>query len=200
MALPDGLEPAGGAHKRRPRRLHPAITQREAANAQAAWSFAIDLGYAPNRFVSINWATACIPQHPMDRLSRLRDQIKSWLRRWAPGVPPIWIEVREKTRMEGEHVHLVLHVPAPLEERFSEALRGWVARDMGHVDENTLCEKAITNWRGLLRYLMKGGDAEVRQVFPSRHSQAQGVIEGPRVRVAHAIGYSARRDRARAKV
>lgn len=104
--------------------------------------------------------------------------------------------MREKTKIEGEHVHLVLYVPAHLVERFSDALRGWVALDMGHVDENVLYEKAITNWRGLLRYLMKGGDAEVRQIFPSTHSQAQGVIDGPRVRVAHAIGLAARRDRA----
>jgi len=43
-------------------------------------------------------------------------------------LPRARIEVREKTRALGEHVHLVAHVPDHLRERFAAAVDRLVAR------------------------------------------------------------------------
>jgi len=111
--------------EKRARIKHGQITMAQAENAKEAWLFSIRNGAALNTFATVHWGHAPAKRadlHPVDRNGLLRDGLKAWFYRHAPGVPFAWIEVREKTRALGEHVHLVAHVPDHLRERFAKAV------------------------------------------------------------------------------
>ena len=117
--------------EKRARVKHNQITMAQAENAREAWLFAIRNGTPLNTFATVHWGHApakAAGLHPVERNGLLRDGLKAWIYRNAPGVPFAWIEVREKTRALGEHVHLVAHVPDHLRERFAKAVDRLVAR------------------------------------------------------------------------
>jgi hypothetical protein len=185
----------GVPHSRR--RRHGRITVAEAWNLHLAWVFAIFLGWPPNLFVTVNWTCAPSSTCPdsMRRLSMIRDRMKAFLRRHGV-VALVWIEVRENPGDHAEHVHWAIFVPVHLLARFKAAMRHWIALDADSINRAAVVFRVIWDWVGLQRYLLKGGAAEVRRLFsvPSSMSPFQGPIDGPRVRVAHAIGATARRD------
>lgn len=167
----------------------------EAQNFDAAWRFAIELGYAPNLFVSINWAEAPSDLDAVERLTRFKDALKAFMQRHAPGVPPIWLEVREKPR-KGENVHLALYVPDELRERFTAAARRWVERPAVDATPAAVDVRPVgPRWWDRRDYMLKGGDEAVQKQFDTARFKkgGQGTIEGPRIRVSHAIGPSARK-------
>lgn len=195
-----------------PRQLvrHRHITLDQARELDDAWRFAVRQGWALNTLVTINWV--CAPPkiedaHPMDRNARFRDGLKTAMARITSDAgikrPFVWIEVREKTRTHGEHVHLALHVPADAGGQISGNIESLVQRLVAHQSlirfGGEVNVKPIKWWPGMRDYLLKGGDDEVLAAFPGaaakrRAKGSQGVIEGPRVRIAHAIGPTARRE------
>jgi hypothetical protein len=166
----------------------------QATEFEAAWAYAIEVGYPPNFFLSINWTLAPGTEDPFDRLAGLRDRAKAWLRRHASGVPPVWLSVREKDRRYGEHAHVVYHVPPPLSACFEAALRRWVKNDVLTYEDAAVDVKRVWGWRGLCRYFLKGGDEEVQHRYGTQRfgHGTQGIIFGPRLQVAHFIGRKAR--------
>lgn len=185
--------------EKRPRVKHGPIPLDKAIDTKAAWLFAVRAGVAPTVMVTINWSL--IPPgeaepHPVNRMTAIRDAMKQWLKRQVPGQSPVWIEVRENPRNKGDHVHLVVHVPPCGLLSFEAAMRRWVAAHSAEIKPNGLNITPIrSNWWDLFAYLMKGGTDEARDFAGTlhKHRTAQGVIDGPRVRVAHAIGPTARR-------
>jgi hypothetical protein len=185
--------------EKRARVKHGPIPLDKAIETKAAWLFAVRAGVAPTVMVTINWPL--IPpdkagRHPVDRMTAIRDAMKQWLKRQVPGHSPVWIEVRENPRNKGDHVHLVVHVPPCGLLSFETAIRRWVAANSAEIKPNGLNITPIrSNWWDLFAYLMKGGTDEARDFAGTlhKHRTAQGVIDGPRVRVAHAIGQTARR-------
>ena len=185
--------------EKRARVKHNQITMAQAENAREAWLFSIRNGAPLNTFATVHWghAPAKAPDlHPVDRNGLLRDGLKAWIYRNAPGLPFAWIEVREKTRALGEHVHLVAHVPDHLRERFAKAVDRLVARQSASVSPTAVDVRPVgPKWWERHAYLMKAGTDEVRQRYnvPDRWSRSQGTIEGSRVRIAHSIGPMARK-------
>jgi hypothetical protein len=185
--------------EKRARIKHGQITVAQAENAKEAWLFSIRNGTALNTFATVHWGHApakAADLHPVDRNGLLRDGLKAWIYRNAPGVPFAWIEVREKTRALGEHVHLVAHVPDHLRERFAKAVDRLVARQSASVSPTAVDVRPVgAKWWERHAYLMKAGADEVRQRYnvPDKWSRSQGTIEGPRVRIAHSIGPMARK-------
>lgn len=170
----------------------------EAENVNQAWLFAIRQKWPPNVFVSINWRSApsTTVVDPVVRLSRLRDRMKSFLRRHAPETPPVWIEAREKPRAEGEGVHLAVFVPTGLGACFGESMVKWVARDADWIEPKAVDVRPVgARWWDRRDYMLKGGERSVCERFDCRRFRKplQGVIYGPRVRVSHSIGPSARK-------
>ena len=185
--------------EKRARIKHGQITMAQAENAKEAWLFSIRNGAALNTFATVHWGHApakAADLHPVDRNGLLRDGLKAWIYRNAPGVPFAWVEVREKTRALGEHVHLVAHVPYHLRERFAKAVDRLVARQSASVSPTAVDVRPVgPKWWERHAYLMKAGTDEVRQRYgvPDRWSRSQGTIEGARVRIAHSIGPMARK-------
>ena len=115
VSLADRMR-ARRAPEKRARVRHNQITMAQAENAREAWLFSIRNGAPLNTFATVHWGHAPAKAeglHPVDRNGLLRDGLKAWVYRNAPGVPFAWIEVREKTRALGEHVHLVAHCKKP---------------------------------------------------------------------------------------
>lgn len=185
--------------EKRARVRHGQITMAQAENAKEAWLFSIRNRADLNTFATVHWSHApakAADIHPVDRNGLLRDGLKAWIYRNAPGVPFAWIEVREKTRALGEHVHLVAHVPDHLRERFAKAVDRLVARQSASVSPTAVDVRPVgPKWWERHAYLMKAGTDEVRQRYgvPDRWSRSQGTIEGARVRIAHSIGPMARK-------
>ena len=185
--------------EKRARVKHNQITMAQAENAREAWLFSIRNGAPLNTFATVHWGHApakTAGRHPVDRNALLRDGLKAWIYRNAPGVPFAWIEVREKTRALGEHVHLVAHVPDHLRERFAKAVDRLVARQSASVSPTAVDVRPVgPKWWERHSYLMKAGADDVRQRYsvPDKWSRSQGTIEGARVRIAHSIGPMARR-------
>ncbi|MFN8704146.1 MAG: hypothetical protein ACK5X0_18725 [Rhodospirillales bacterium] len=184
----------------RARVQHNQITMVQATNAREAWLFAIRNNAPLNTFATVHWGHApakATNHHPVDRNGLLRDGLKAWIYRNAPGVPFAWIEVREKTRALGEHVHLVVHVPDHLRERFAKAVDRLVAHQSASVSPTAVDVRPVgPKWWERHRYLMKAGSADVRQLYgvPDKWSRNQGTVEGARVRIAHSIGPMARKS------
>ncbi|MDP3194253.1 hypothetical protein [Tabrizicola sp.] len=185
--------------EKRARIKHGQITMAQAENAKEAWLFSIRNDAPLNTFATVHWGHApakAADLHPVDRNGLLRDGLKAWIYRNAPGVPFAWIEVREKTRTLGEHVHLVAHVPDHLRERFAKAVDRLVARQSASVSPTAVDVRPVgPKWWERHAYLMKAGTDDVRQRYnvPDRWSRSQGTIEGARVRIAHSIGPMARK-------
>ena len=150
----------------------------QAENAREAWLFAIRRGIPLNTFITVHWNHApakATGLHPVDRNGLLRDGLKAWVYRNAPGVPFAWIEVREKARGVGEHVHLVAHVPDHLRERFAKAVDRLVARQSASVSPTAVDVRPVgPKWWERHAYLMKAGTDEVRQRYdvPDRWSRS----------------------------
>lgn len=165
----------------------------------AGWMFAIRQGLAPNEWISLNWA--CAPSSafpdPIVRLGRFRDRMKSYLRRVAPKLPLVWIEVREKPRQEGEGVHMAVLVPQDSRSIFRELVARWVEADADNFEPGAVDVRPVgARWWDRRDYMLKGGGPDVCARFNTRrfHKPHQGVIYGPRVRISHSIGPKARRD------
>lgn len=183
---------------RTPRRAaHGKLNMRDAAKLSEAWVFAIRLGNAPTLFVSVNWSEAQSCEDLVLRIGKVRDAMKAFLTRH--GVPVVWLEVREKPR-KGEGVHWAIYVPTDLIPAFSAALTRWVAMGADEVSDRAVDVRLVgPRWWDRRDYMLKGGNEKVRKAykcsrFDKNGSKAsQGIIHGPRLRVAHSIGQTARK-------
>jgi hypothetical protein len=178
------------------RKQHKCITKAKASQLDDALLFASQIDRLPTAFVTINWP--CLPSSThtdlIARLSKIRDRMKSFIKR-ATGQAPVWIEVWENPGGVREHVHLAVFIPMNLYEAFKRAFHKWASVEADIVNAKAVSIRRIYDLTGLQRYLLKGSTPAVRHLFsvPARFCPYQGTIEGPRVRVSHSIGPTARK-------
>ena len=182
----------GTAITKRTRRRHGSITLKEALDFDAAWRYAIASGFPPNLVVTFYWAHAPADRDHIDRMTGIKEAMYSWIERHAPGTPFVWLEVREATHADGEHVHFAVHIPPSLLRAFSMMVETWIERGTrpGEFCKTASDVRRIWNWVGLRNYMLKGGTEKVRAHFGinRRWSKDQGLLLGKRTRVAQAIG------------
>lgn len=99
------------------------LTRRQLENLRAATSYAVEIGYPLNRFITINWSLGSVADC-VGATGRFLKYAGDWLRK--RGVPPSYIWVRECGRIAGRHVHILMHVPPTLTRRFAQLQYGWL--------------------------------------------------------------------------
>lgn len=158
-------------------------------NVIKAAAYALRIGVSLNRFITINWTTARVS----DGRRRTAIFIKrsgDWLR--ARGVPLAYIRVCEGTG--GDHVHILLHVPAALIGAYGREQRRWL-RALGvglrkgsvktepvgrsYSDYMSVPAAYVENLRAVVRYLWKRG-------------RETGAVYGLRASVSESLNYRAR--------
>jgi len=178
----------------RRRARHHSITIAQARDFEEAARFAALRGHGPTAFVTLNWAHAPSRRLPdsIDRLGAVRECMQKWLYRRR--VPVVWLEVREHPRGDCDHAHWLVYVPRDHFSAFELAAARWVRQHADSFASSAVKVEPIYDLWGVVRYLLKGGDQEVRERFNcSRFRKpSQGVVYGPRIRVSHSIGKSAR--------
>lgn len=178
------------------RRPCEQISYSDASNVVSALHFANTIGKPPTVHVTIQWRLVESSLPVSDRQTRLLNKMGIWLRRRA-GVPPVWVYAREVGLRKGEHLHMLIHVPARHLSAFRRQMEAWIHADADHlgevrgrpVDIRTI--KPGHERDALKSYLLKEGAADVLEqwVRPEHRKRATGgTLLGKRVKVSHAIG------------
>lgn len=192
-----GYGKKGKVERRRAERLARSteIPSAAAETMILSAAFARERGTRLNRFVTIPFKANLCPDRTLVALGRFLKLAGDWLR--MKGVIPAYIWVIENPADADEHVHLLIHVPDDLRSDFARLQRGWIARTGTRVGKGVIHSKDIPDnadaITGLLRYMLKGADAETRKMFGIDHRGSQGVVEGKRCGVAQSIGRKARK-------
>lgn len=168
---------------------------------EAAW-FALDAGLPLNRYITINWTTAGVHDGYAATVRYLK-----WAGDWLADrrIPLAYCWVREN--IGGDHVHILIHVPAKLSAEFSRMQRRWRCHLLGGRDgrgavhtrpvglsydaAGTSLAHYRLNLDQVLRYMLKGASAEAAH-FTNHHRCWSGTVAGRRYGVAAVINHSAR--------
>lgn len=165
------------------------------------------LGHPLNRFVTVHWEAGGLGGSlPTTRFLK---QAGDWLR--LRGVPRVWVWVREGGDNKGDHVHILMHVPAHLGQAFARRQRRWMkacgsvyrtgvikTRAIGHSyatpqPGSELARTYGPNLRTAVEYLLKGADAAAAKTLGlTRPREFEGMITGKRTATSQAIGPAAR--------
>ncbi len=114
----------GGAFNRADR-ISDAIPQGARENIEAAARFASDIGLPLNKFLTLHMEGAGLTElRARQAIADFLQRIRRWIR--VKGGQFCYIAVRENGVGEGEHVHLLLHVPPDLFAKFSHRQSGWL--------------------------------------------------------------------------
>lgn len=147
-----------------------------------------------NRFITIGFEAGGCPVRTIEALGQFLKSGSDWLR-WK-GAPVAYVWVIENPPAIDEHAHVLIHVPDNLSAGFTRLQRGWLARTgttcwrgIIHTEKVMPSHEALT---GVLRYVLKGGDAETRKIFGIEDRGRQGHVEGKRCGMSGSLGASAR--------
>jgi hypothetical protein len=202
---------AGGAGvSRQPRPLSFAqrgswsLNSAQMGNIDRAVSHALEIGLPLNRFVTINWEAAGI-EDCTRATGRFLKQAGDWLRRLGRSLAYVWVQ--ERGARIGQHVHILLHVPADLARRFSGLQRGWLKacgarfhkgliksrcvgrsyRAAGISMQGAYCE----NLERVVGYLLKEGPPSIGRKAAERQRR-RSFVRGKRCSTSENIGALAR--------
>ena len=216
QVLDTGIEAVGAPARKRgrpvrvdgapPHRLpREQIDNSEALEWSQAYNFACSsLERPPTIHVAIQWRHAPSQADPFDRLQDLLNLFSIWSRRKLKHAP-VWLYNRERNKVKGEHVHLLMHVPDRLVSQFEKTLRGWLAlraQDEGEdlpLHSAVRVERILSGLHGAAKtYHLKEGSDEVHRLFGVPASQRRKrtglVIHGKRLAVSRSIGIKAQED------
>jgi len=179
----------GGSSDRKDRKS-VRLSAAQRANVIKGAVYAVRTGLSLNRFITINWAAAKVPDGRL-ATSLLMKRTGDWLR--LRGVPLAYIRVREGTG--GDHVHILLHVPSELVPAYGREQRRWL-RVLGvgtvkgsvktipvgrsYSDYLSVPAAYAENLRTVVKYLMKPG-------------RETGPVRGLRASVSESLNHHARR-------
>jgi len=133
---------------------------------------------------------------PLARQAGWRELMAKWLK--GRGVPPTWLWWREHGALAGEHVHLLLHLPAGHRKAFARMVeRNWVQEgEPGAIDL-----RPANGDRSMIGYALK--DLEKRDWLALNlshglwrtyaHKRSRKPIIGKRCGTSENIGATARR-------
>ncbi len=200
-----GLSVAPAARKRR--KWTSAIAMRDAENIIAAAHFAERIGLPLNRFVTLHFEAAGIAE-PVKAIGRLAKLMGDWLRVNGGGFA--YVAARESGGGKGEHVHLLLHVPARLRARFNGRQSGWLRAIGAKRAKRVIRSKPVgrfyftsaselearahyaQNLKGTLVYLLKGAEPKALERLALPRAEPGGDLEGKRCFHSENIGRTAR--------
>jgi hypothetical protein len=168
---------------------------------------AVTLARPLNRFVTIHWEAGGLGGSlPTTRFLKLAGD---WLA--LRSVPRVWLWVRESGDGKGDHVHILMHVPAHLGRAFAGQQRRWLkacgsvyrtgvikTRAIGHSyatpqPGSELARTYGPNLRTAVEYLLKGADAAAAKTLGlTRSREFEGTITGKRTATSQGIGPAAR--------
>jgi hypothetical protein len=167
----------------------------------AVWR-AREQGLALNRFITIDLERAGVAQ-PVEAIGRFLKLIQDALRRRGKATAYVWVQ--EGGTVVGQHVHLVLHVPAELRHWFARRQAGWLkrcgaerlngcvdTRAVGHSYGAAFGDDAArtsydTNLAVLLDYVLKDADAKARAALGIQRLGQFGAVSGKRIGVSQNI-------------
>ncbi|WP_426039675.1 hypothetical protein [Brevundimonas sp. DC300-4] len=173
-----------------------------------AAAFALSIGLGFNRFLTIHWAAAGVPDD-LAATARWLKLAGDWIRAHGGQVALAWI--RETGPGKGAHVHILLHLPPDLADAFNRRQRGWmkacgaawkagvrfsrpIGRNLNHYARGEIDGRAYdANLAEVLDYVLKGGDDAARERLGIDRQEPGGVIVGKRCGVSQNIGPEARR-------
>lgn len=194
----------GGARNRADR-VSDALTDMQVAGILDAAAFAIATGRTFQRHWIVHYGNAGISERDGARfVSRLLSMINKQARREGGAMTAIW--VRERASDKGEHVHILLHLPAGMRlhgrtRRWIEAAGGICGTGVGRVriiggrlpkiGEFTGGHYAV-NAANVARYLLKSASDETGQRIGLSRSGRGGRIVGKRCGWTQNIGKAAR--------
>lgn len=186
-------------------RGNQAINRNQVRNLLLALQFAIALGLAPNRFQTINLQQGGRSgKAAAAALQLMLKTQRDWVRSRGGDFAAIW--VREIGPVVGEHVHLLLHVPAPLQREFMLKMRHWRRIVGPHRAKGLIKTLKIwqlhrggsvrfdgdQNLRAILNYMLKGHDQSSQLQNPHLKRKDCGTVEGKRCGCTQNLGPAAR--------
>lgn len=186
----------GKVERRRAKRL---IQSTEIAFARAepiihAAIHAKRTGRPLNRFVTIAFGDGLCPLRASEALGKFLKSAGDWLRWHDAPVAFVW--TIEHPPGKSEHAHLLIHVPEVLKADFSRLQRGWITRTRTYWAKGVVHSEPVGETDaalvGVLRYMLKGGDAETRQALGIDYFGPQGRVDGKRCGMSNSLGASAR--------
>nr|WP_140404505.1 hypothetical protein [Sphingomonas sp. CDS-1] len=139
----------------------------------AAWSAGMPL----NRFITIAWGRGGVPgDEAVEATGQFIRLAREWMR--ARGYQMPWAWVQERGIRFGQHVHILLHVPADLDPLFRPMPLRWTKSNLpnvytsGVVQTQRLKFAATMNvdaysaeLQGKLHYMLKCAPAEMEATF-----------------------------------
>lgn len=197
-----GRRTGRGGHRNAKDRRSDVLSIGQCENVWAASHFAFAIGRPLNRYVTINWSTAGVPD-PLRGTGLYLKRAGDWLR--DRGVPLLYVWTRES--VGGLHTHLLMHVPTEHRLAFSRANRRWLVlagaasaqgvrrtRPVGRSYDSYRSAPAdyLANLQTVVAYLLKGA-SEAAAVYAGRFHSDQGVVVGKRSGASIGLGAGARR-------
>ena len=207
LAQPDeGQRGTWGGARNRADRVSYGLTDKQVLGLMESARYAFDTGRVFQRHWTVHYGRAGIQPHDAMRfIGKLLDLVGKQARREGGRVSAIW--VRECASGKGEHVHILLHLPAGMSLR--NRTRRWIVAAGGRyrtgvskvtaiggriakVDESSK-RRQVANAENVVRYILKAVSGEVGEFFRlPRHGEG-GAIVGKRCGWTQCLKFSASR-------
>jgi hypothetical protein len=189
------------------RKSSTAISLRDAENLIAATRFAERIGLPLVRFTTVHLGAAGIAD-PVKAIGRLLKLMGDWLR--VNGGAFAYVATREAGGSKGEHVHLLLHVPADLRAGFNRRQSRWLRAIGARRARGVIVSKPVgrsyfaahsnldarehyaDNLAGTLAYLLKGAEPDALELLALPRAEPGGELHGKRCFHSENIGRAAR--------
>ena len=182
------------------RRATATISLKAAENLIMAAGVADQMDLPLNRFVTVDWESAECVGRMQDIQGLFLERMSKWLK--YRNVIPAYLWVIEDGRVKGLHSHILVHVPSEDLSDFKRKVPAWVD---GDIDKSTIniqrtpyrdSPSRLNGIKGRLRYILKGGDADV-SVLLNVNQKHQGTVIGKRCGTSQNIGVKARQSKER---
>jgi len=163
-----------------------------AENIIQAAGFAGTLGFPLEYHLIIHW-----PDENQEHHNELIKRISGWQKYNIGSQVFVWA----RETKNGPHTHILLHIPRHLATRFRKKARQWLKKAFGvrRLAIGTLRVRRIwslgspfDNIRNLVRYILKGADADTR-LFIGCNKWEPGIVKGKRAGFSQGLGEDARR-------
>ena len=206
LAVPEDGQPGtwGGARNRADR-VSYGLTDRQVADLLSAAEYGLKTGRVFQRHWTVHYGLAGIkPSDGARFVSRLLDMAAKQARREGGRLTALW--VRECASGKGEHVHILLHLPAGMRlhgrtRRWIEAAGGRWQRGVSKVrtvgarstkvEENSKAHR-IANAANVVRYLLKAASVKTGERLALTRAGRGGRIVGKRCGWTQNVGSRAR--------
>ena len=163
---------------------HRYLTVKQVNCIYQACETAYEHGTPLNRFFTIHYNDYADLKNPQKFMTDILDRSRKWLK--YRGLPVAYVYVIENGKIKGIHGHLLIHIPAPYQTKYKQALKGWLPFEWNkrRVDVKTIKYPPYgllshhSRIYGLLQYMCKGINPKtpVRGIKP----RYQGEIFGKR--------------------